>query len=304
MHIQPGTFAALVRDYKASAKFSDYSKSTKETWGRELDYASRSDVLGPLPVDQLRPAVVQAYLDGWADKPGKQYCALAAIKQLGKWAEKLDLVNRDITRGVETGKPSGGHIPWTDEQIALAERHARPDLARAIVLGAWTGQRGSDLVRMGWGDITTLGGRQVIRVKQVKTGVEVKVPILPELAEHMATWKREPGPFIRNTRGGTYTREVLSVAWSIERDSNPSLVPLRDPPMHIHGLRGHACVRLYRDGLTTWEVSMLVGMHEDTVHTYVRNSKRDDNTLAAIVHLEQARNIKHPFGESRSKNGS
>lgn len=48
---------------------------------------------------------------------------------------------------------------WTDAQVALAEKCFRSDLARAITLGANTGQRISDLVRMCWTDIETFRGK-------------------------------------------------------------------------------------------------------------------------------------------------
>ncbi len=103
-------------------------------------------------------------------RSGKQAAALAAFHALEKWAVVRDLLPKPITLGVETGKPEGGHVPWTDAQVALAERHARRDLARVITLGANTGQRISDLVRMGPTDVETLRGIDGINVTQKKTG--------------------------------------------------------------------------------------------------------------------------------------
>ena len=39
-----------------------------------------------------------------------------------------DMLPRQITLGVETGKPQGGHVPWTDTQVALAEKMRDPTL--------------------------------------------------------------------------------------------------------------------------------------------------------------------------------
>src|SRR5262245_38787056 len=166
-------FAALVRTFKTSDHFlKDLRPASQALWGRELDFACRPNLLGAISLDEIRPALVQQYLEGWSDKPGKQAAALAAFRALEKWAIVRDLLARPITLGVETGKPTGSHVPWTDEQVALAESNARDDLRRVITLGANTGQRGSDPVR--------------------KTGRELWVPILEPLRRAMETWERRP----------------------------------------------------------------------------------------------------------------
>ena len=57
-------------------------------------------------------------------KPAKAEAALAALKQLDRWAVKRDYLPRPITYGVEVEPSDGGHVPWTDEQVAIAERGA------------------------------------------------------------------------------------------------------------------------------------------------------------------------------------
>jgi integrase len=154
----------------------------------------------------MEPAVVQGYIDGLTGYTGVQAATLAALKQLERWAIVRKKLPRQITLGVEIEESDGGHVPWTDEQVALAEKHSRPDIARAITLGANTGQRGSDLIRMGWSDIETFKGVDGINVVQQKTGREVWVPITPALASAMATWEKKPGPFLARLDGSRWTR--------------------------------------------------------------------------------------------------
>jgi integrase len=295
------TFAALVRAYKLSPKFLGYADATKALWARELDFMSEPDTLGALTRTEIRPSLVQGYIDGIAGLPGKQAAAMAALKQLEKWAVVRDLLPRQITLGVETEESDGeGHVPWTDEQVALAERYARPDIARAVTLGANTGQRGSDLVRMGPTDIETFKGADGnpvngINVRQKKTKRQVWVPITSALAAAMETWERRPGPFLTRTTGRTpiWTRAGLTNAWAYERDRNPDLAPLRlcgpnhDTPLVLHGLRGHACVRLKRAGANTNQIADTVGMSEEMVKNYTRLSEQRENAVAAVYHLEK-----------------
>jgi integrase len=313
-------FAVLVRLFMSSSKWTapepqGYSKSTKETWRRELTRAMRPDCLGALSLQEIRPSLVQAYFDGMDGLPGKQRSALGALKQLEKWAVVRDLLPRPITTGVEIGRSDGGHIPWTDDQVALGESHAPADLARAITLAANIGQRGSDLVRMGPTDVETYKGVQGINVVQQKTKKRIWVPITAELAAQMTTWERRPGPFLFKADGSQWTRKSLSNAWTYARDNIAALAPLRienlvldaawaplkDTGLVMHGLRGTACVRLRRAGATVPQIADMVGMSEEMVARYCRFSVQRDNALAAVLHLERTFAERNPGVSNKNR---
>ena len=264
-----------------------WAEATKDQWARELKFASRPDCLGAVPLVEIRPALVQVYLDQLAGLPGKQTAALAAFRQVEKWAFVRDMLRQPLTTGVRVSKPQGGHKPWTEEQVALAEKYARPDIARAITLGANTGQRISDLVRMGPTDIERDHGIDGINVIQEKTRRPVWVPILSPLAAAMETWERRPGPFLLRDRDGKpWVSKFLSLAWMWERDHNRNLEELKREGLVIHGLRGHACVRLRRAGATTLEIASMVGMSLQMVKRYCRLSSQRESAVAAFYRLE------------------
>lgn len=282
-------FAAVIRAFMSSAnpKWARYSDATKDLWGRELRFASREDTLGAVTLDTIRPALVQAFLDGLDGRPGKQQAAYAALKQLEKWAIVRDILPRQIMTGVETESPQGGHVPWTDEQVAIAERHVRNDLRRVITLAANTGQRRSDLIRMGPTDIETFQGIDGINVTQMKTKRQVWVPITSPLAAAMATWERRPGPFLTRDDGSPWTRLRLTGTWTYERDTNPALASHKAAGLVLHGLRGTACVRLRRAGAVAAQIADMVGMSPQMVERYCRFSVQKENAVAAVYHLER-----------------
>lgn len=282
-------FAALVRLFMSPAnpKWARYARATQDLWGRELMFSARPDCLGAVSLQTIRPALVQAFLDGLDGRPGKQAAAKAALVQLERWALVRDLLPRPIMSGVETGRPQGGHVPWTDDQVALAEKHARRDIARAITLAANTGQRGSDLVRMGPTDLEMFQGLEGINVVQRKTGRQVWVPITSPLASAMASWERRPGPYLIRPDGRPWERRELTKAWTNERDRNPALAPLAAAGLVLHGLRGTACVRLRRAGATPAQIADMVGMSEPMVARYCRFSVQKENAVAAVIHLER-----------------
>lgn len=280
-------FAAVIRAFTSSPKWQTYTPSTQDVWGRELRFAEHPDRLGAVSVYVIRPALVQAFIDGLAGRPGKQSAALAALRQLERWAIVRDLLPYPITTGIEYERSHDGHKPWSEEQVALAEQHARPELACVVTLGANTGQRGSDLVKMRWTDIETYNGRDGINVTQLKTGKQIWVPITHELAAAMATWERRPGFILLRPTGIPWTRKALTWAWIVERDGNPALVPLAG--MVLHGLRATACVRLLQAGANTRQIADMVGMSEPIVGRYCRFSVQRENASAAVLHLDAAR---------------
>jgi integrase len=264
--------------------------------------AEQPEILGAVPVEEMRPALVQGFLDGFADRPGQQRCVQTALKSLEKWAMVRDLLPYPITLGTEAPGGVGGHEPWTDAHVDLAERHAKPHLSRIITLAANTGQRGSDLVRMRWSDIEDYQGRPGINVVQRKTGLTIWIPMTQELMAAMRTWDRRPGYFILKEDGQPFSRPQLSDQWLRERDSNAALAVLATVGLSMHGLRATAVVRLRRAGASTGQIADMVGMSEPMVNRYCRFSKQRDNALAAVHYLD--RTPRELTGKKSSRDGS
>jgi integrase len=208
--IKDGQFAHVIRAFKESPKFQALATSTKANYGKPLSVAERPDVLGALSIYEIRPSLVQAFLDGLADRPGAQKSAQTALKALERWALVRDLLPHAITTGTEAPGSTGGHEPWSDEQVRLAERHARPHLARIITLAANTGQRGSDLVKMRWSDIEEFAGRAGVNVTQQKTGLVIWIPFTRELMAAIEGWERRPTCIALKQDGQPFTRQQLS----------------------------------------------------------------------------------------------
>lgn len=283
-HIPEGSFAAVIRAYQRSEKFAKLRPGTQTHYLRVLAMAERETGLGGLSVHVIRPSLVQAFLDGLADRPGAQKTAQSVLKSVETWAMVRDLLPYPITTGTEAPGTDGGHEPWTDEQVALAERHARPDLARVVTLMVHTGQRGSDVVRMRWSDVEEDNGVTGINVITVKTGRRLWIPLPEELRLALATWDRRPPFFlVLDPNGHPFTRPLLSWHWWNERNTNPQLGPLAG--LALHGLRATAVVRLRKRGATELQIESMVGMSAPMVKRYCRLADQRTMALAAVVHL-------------------
>lgn len=284
--INPQSFAAVIHGYLASPKFHALGESTQTSYRHYLIIAEHPDVLGALPVGVIRPALVQGFLDSFADRPGAQLCARVAIKAVEKWALVRDLLPFPITTGTEVVGSTGGHKPWNDAQVQTAEYYARPDLARVITMAANTGQRGSDLRRMRWTDIEEVDGRPGINVTQRKTGLQIWIPMTQPLMAAMATWEKRPAPILLKSTGEPWTsRQQLSTGWERERERNPKLAMCAG--LVLHGLRATAVVRLRRAGATVLQIVDMVGLSPPMVERYCRFASQKENASAAVLHLDR-----------------
>jgi integrase len=281
--IKGGTFASVIRAYMVSPKFDSLSKSTRTSYAYLLGLAEHPNTLGALPVEKVRPALVQAFLDGFADRPASQRYARTALKAVEKWAIVRDLLPYPITTGTEVLGSDGGYDPWTAEQVKLAELHARPHIARIITLGSNLGQRGSDLVKMRWSDLEEYDGHLGINVIQKKTDLKIWIPFTQDLTAAIASWERRPTFIALKQDGMPWTRQQLSDAWLNERNANPALAPLKG--LQLHGLRATAVVRLRRAGASVLQISDMVGMSPQMVNRYCRFAKQRDNAIAALHYL-------------------
>ena len=216
--IPPQAFAHVIDAYMNSAKFRALEPATQSSYRRYLIIAANPGALGAYHANEMRPALVQLFLDGFAGRPGSQINARVALKAVEGWALVRDMLPHPITTGTEVEKSDGGHKPWTDAQVATAEAHARPEISRMVTLAANTGQRGSDLFRMSWGDIEEIEGRPGINVTQRKTGLAIWIPMTQPLMAAIATWEKRPAPLLLKPSGESWgTRNAITMAWKRER---------------------------------------------------------------------------------------
>lgn len=279
--VSGGTIDALIDAYLCSAKFELLTKESQYRYKRSLQIAR--DAWGSLSKDQLRPSHIRAVMDGFSRFPAKANSFYGTIQAISKWAIANDLLTNPLTTSVERYKSNTGHKPWTDEQIASASKQLKGTIRRGVMLYIYTGQRGSDIVRLGWSDIDEGG----FALKQQKTGREVWCPIVPELASEMRTWKKAPGAFIKQSNGRAYSRKLFSMHFKSEREKYSILKSVT-----LHGLRCTAVVRLRRAGLSIPQIQDIVGMSLPMIERYCRFADKKAGGKAALISLSEHRKNK------------
>lgn len=251
--------------------------STRYQYERMCAIAAK--LWGDLPPDGLTPDVMQEVVDQMADTPAKANLFLGTMKTASAWARKRKLITQSWTDGVERYKLDTGHKPWTPEQVRAIDRF-EGTVRRGIMLYLYTGQRGSDVVRLGWTDIDEGG----FTIRQKKTKRAVWCPILPELAKEMATWEKRPGPFLQQDNGRPYDRRLFWLHFKQAAKDVPELAGVT-----LHGLRCTALINLRRQGLELGQIQDIVGMSLPMIQRYCRFADMKASGQAALISLTERR---------------
>jgi integrase len=281
----------MATDYFAN----QIAPATRLSWSRYLRMVEHPDVLGTMSVDEVRPRHIQAFLDCLASKPSSQRNARAALKRFEAWAILAEELPYAICTGTTLVKyQDHGHAPWTDEQITWAIDNLPPHFARAIILGANTGQRVSDLVRMQWSHITSYRGQSGIKVWQQKTRKKthpIWIPLTGELEAAMREWPKPaalPDYILRKADGQPWTAKQLTNSFyslrkrpDVKQQLRELGSPLATHDAVMHGLRATAVVRLRLAGLSEGDIASLVGMSVPMVARYAREADQREKALAA-----------------------
>lgn len=261
--------------------------STMEKYKQSLRVVR--EAWGNLQAESLRPSHVQALVETiGAQKPGSANNVLDALRSMCRWAcGPRELLSRDPTFGVAHFEQGEGHKPWTLEQLAFADKNFTGMLRRAYVLARYSGQRISDIVRLGWTDIDEGG----FGLRQKKTGVQPWCPIFPELEAEMAKWEKRPGPFLLQDSGKPFTTNGLWKKLDKVREDHPEL-----GEVVWHGLRANAVIRLRQSGRTAMQISDAIGMSVPMVERYSRYADRKAGGQAILLSLKehkQDKAVKH-----------
>src|SRR6516165_12294722 len=244
----PGTLRALAVSYFASPAFRTKRASTQYTYRNVIERLCGEH--GDKRVALLQREHVIKLLAARGATPATANALRRSLRALMQHAVEIGMRADDPTRDVRklpTAKGDGYHS-WTEGEIEQFERHhpvgSRARLAFALLL--YTGQRRSDVVRMGRQHLSD----NAICVRQQKTGREVWIhealaPILAGASGNMTFLLTDQGrPYTAAGFGNWFRRQC------------------REAGLHgcsAHGLRKAAARRLAEAGCSTHEIAAITG---------------------------------------------
>lgn len=269
---------ALVAQYFQSAEFLALRPTTRGAYRRQIDKFRAQH--GSKSVSAVQPRHLEAIFHSMASTPHAAANLRKRLRRVFALAVRLGWRNDNPVRDTEGPRlRTEGHIPWSDEDIGKFEARwptgSRERLAFALLL--YTGQRRSDVVKMGMQHVSE--GR--ISVVQLKTQHRLKIKmhsaLISEIAEHSGMsllTTRSGAPF--STEGfGNWFRDAVAAAGLSNRSP--------------HGLRKAAGRKLAEAGCTAKEIAAVLGHTTLTeVARYTRDADQVKLGDSALERWEEA----------------
>jgi integrase len=275
--VKPGTMRALAASYFGSAEFRSLRPSSQAVYRNIIDRFCIEH--GDKRVALLKREHIVKLLAARSEKPWAANALRMVIRSMIKHAIETGLRADDPTRDVRAIRvKSDGHHSWTDAEISKFESchpiGSRSRLALALLL--YTGQRRSDVIRMGRQNIRN----GLLHIRQQKTGIELAIPIHRALATIIAETPADHLTFLTTQYGGPFSETGFS-HWFREQCDKAGL-----QHCSAHGLRKAAARRLAEAGCTAHEIAAITG--HASLREIVRYTKAVDQQRLAAAAMEKA----------------
>jgi len=280
--VKPGSVAAVIAEYKDSREFfCSKSAGTQRMRRGILDRFGAA--YGDRPFALLPPEWIEALLDSKPPHAARSW--RATLRSLCQFGVKRRYLRADPTANIKLASIKGdGFHTWTEEEIAQFEAHhdigSKPRLALALLL--YTIQRRSDVVRMGRQHLSDClderlraqGVRNMLSVRQQKTGKPLVIPVHPELQVVIDATPSEHLTFLVTATGKPYGDNHFSRKFREWCDA--AGLPKR---CSAHGLRKAACRRDAENGCSGNEIMAHSG--HGSMKELVRYTKAADQIRLA-----------------------
>ena len=262
-----GSLGRLITEYYASRPFADLKPSSRRTYRYVLEPLAKAH--GHRTALITHKQASKLIQEKGAKSPGMANLTKSVLQKLFKYAVKEGWRDDNPMIGIDRFK-GGEHHTWTEGELRTYEAAwpvgTRQRLAYAFLL--YTGQRVEDVAGLTRSDITPEG----LHIIQKKTGVELTLPILPELELAMRAYPSNGLALIGREDGRPFSERGLSqlIRAAVKAAGLPAKCV-------AHGLRKAKMRRLAEDGASEKEIAAWSGhktLREIERYTKAADQKR------------------------------
>lgn len=260
-----GTFAWLVERYKSSAKWASLAPETQKFRAGVLDKVVATG--GHARLSQITRKIIADGRDRRAKTPFAAINYLKVMNQLFNFAIDAGFMNENPAKGVERPSPrTDGHHTWTVEEVRRYQDRwpigTRERLAMDLLL--YTGLRRGDVVQLGRQHIRN----RIMRYRATKNGVEVVIPVLPELQASIDASKTGDLAFLATEHGGPWKKESFGTWFRL------ACIEARVPG-RAHGLRKAGATIAAENGASDNQLMAIFGWSNPSqAAVYTRTASR------------------------------
>lgn len=289
-HLRPDqhTLDWLCAAFYQSAGFKRLADGTRQNLRSQLRAVTNETVspqdrrrVGELPFHSITTRAIRDLRDRRADVPNSANHRLAALRSLFKWAADDERMPGNPAKDVKRIEVrSSGYHTWTIEEIQRFEkRHEIGSQARlALALATYTGQRRSDIVRLGPQHKTRDGHLKFTQKKnEGRNPVVVAIPILPELQAIIDATPSRHLTFLVNDRGQSWSAKSFGNKFR-EWCDQAGL-----PHCSVHGIRKAAASLAAERGASEMQLMAIFGWRDpDMARVYTHRASRSKMALSAM----------------------
>ncbi|MCP1243226.1 tyrosine-type recombinase/integrase [Acetobacter lambici] len=250
--IKSQTLDHLIVLWMKSPHFLHLESSTKAVYTRLLNRVRGSEASQGNALS-MQAKHIRVLVSHFGTAPTTAQRILRLLGQLMQFSISLGWREDDPTLGIKIKRQkSEGIHSWTEGEIAQFEAHwPSGSIQRlALYLMLYTGQRRSDVVRIGPADISS----NSLSLKQKKTKTELVLPIHEALRSEINQWRGSSQTYLEAKRGSPYTANGfynVFKAWCREAGLPEQCSP--------HGLRKAAARRLAEAGCSANQIAAITG---------------------------------------------
>ncbi|MBB5714858.1 tyrosine-type recombinase/integrase [Sphingomonas aerophila] len=247
-----GTFRWVLDRYFRDVVFRSLAEGTQRTYRHMSKTIYR--LLGDCDMVATTPAMIAGVRD--AVTIGGANNMRAFISRLYSYASSMGWIESHINRARDLKvikRKVPGHVPWSDDELALLLRHAEGETRTLIILAICTAQRAIDLVTTDWSQV--LG--ENIRVRQKKTNMLIDIPMHPLLQEELRrlrSLRPVSGRIVRHANGDDIGNKGFNERLTKLIAKIPNM-PHRTP----HGARYAAAAMMEEAGCTVFQIQAILG---------------------------------------------
>jgi integrase len=283
--VKPGSVAAVVAEYLDSRQFFGAKSAGTQRMRRGILERFRT-AYGDRPLALLPPEWIEQLLDEKPPHAARSW--LVTLRSLCQFAMKRGYLKADPTRDIKQRAVKGdGFHTWSEEEIEQFEAHhpigSKPRLALALLVH--TGQRRSDVIRMGRQHIRD----GVLTVRQEKTGATLAIPVHAQLQTVLDATPSASLTFLTTATGRPYGGNAFSEQF--RNWCNAAGLPKR---CKVHGLRKAACRRLAEAGCSAIEIMAISG--HATLKELIRYTAAADQARLARNAMTRTTNVGRAAG--------
>ena len=252
-----GTFQSISDAWEKSAAFARLAPRTK------LDYwAAKAKIdakWGAYPLDVMEdPKIRPRFLD-WRDEMGKRSprqadAVFGILRLILEWGRDRGLVGfNHAARPKKLYKPDRSDKLWLPEHLEAFRAVASPEMRLALELALWTGQRQSDLLKLGW---SSYDGER-ITLRQGKCHRRVDMPVATSLRQILDSARRTALTILTAPNGKPW--RTTPKATYFQHHWRAATLAAGLDGLHFHDLRGTTCTLLAEAGCTPSEIAAMLG---------------------------------------------